>query len=256
MSRLCGKGSFGSTLAETGGRGLLGNGDPARRRMTEFFNPTPDRVLERRPDGHHRQGPEMTDDDMPRDGENGKEPVVFEREGTAETNSLDVADFFQKSHKNVLNDIRDIIATGGEVCRLHFQPTSREVAMPNGGFRLEPSYNMNRSGFMLLAMGFTGKKALEFKLRYIDRFDAMEAALKALPLFGAEAAIAAKPFGQRSANDWTAACRVLDKYEQMFPGSPAVIRWAAKEILGMEMPPAHILEKTRQGDLFDGEGQP
>ena len=41
----------------------------------------------------------------------------------------------------------------------------------------QPSFDMNRDGFMLLVMGFTGKKALSFKLAYIDQFNAMETAL-------------------------------------------------------------------------------
>ena len=39
-------------------------------------------------------------------------------------------------------------------------------------------YNMNRDGFSLLAMGFTGEKALRWKLDYIKAFNTMEAELK------------------------------------------------------------------------------
>ncbi|WP_370649558.1 ORF6C domain-containing protein [uncultured Limosilactobacillus sp.] len=39
-------------------------------------------------------------------------------------------------------------------------------------------YYMNRDGFSLLAMGFTGKKALQFKLKYIDAFNQMEKQLQ------------------------------------------------------------------------------
>lgn len=37
---------------------------------------------------------------------------------------------------------------------------------------------MNRDGFSLLAMGFTGKKALEWKLKYMNAFNEMERLLK------------------------------------------------------------------------------
>lgn len=37
---------------------------------------------------------------------------------------------------------------------------------------------MNRDGFTILAMGFTGKKALQFKLKYIEAFNKMEACIK------------------------------------------------------------------------------
>ncbi|MDY5481880.1 MAG: Rha family transcriptional regulator [Veillonella caviae] len=41
-----------------------------------------------------------------------------------------------------------------------------------------PFYLMNRDGFSLLAMGFTGKKALQWKLKYIEAFNEMEETLK------------------------------------------------------------------------------
>lgn len=37
-----------------------------------------------------------------------------------------------------------------------------------------PKYYMNRDGFSLLVMGFTGKEAIEWKMRYIDAFNRME----------------------------------------------------------------------------------
>ena len=41
-----------------------------------------------------------------------------------------------------------------------------------------PMYLMNRDGFSLLVMGFTGAKALEWKLKYINAFNAMEKTIK------------------------------------------------------------------------------
>ena len=43
----------------------------------------------------------------------------------------------------------------------------------------QPIFYMNRDGFTLLAMGFTGKKAMQFKLKYIEAFNAMERQLTA-----------------------------------------------------------------------------
>jgi len=43
-----------------------------------------------------------------------------------------------------------------------------------GQNRLYRSVNMTRDGFTLLAMGFTGYKALKFKVAYIQRFNEME----------------------------------------------------------------------------------
>ena len=55
-----------------------------------------------------------------------------------------------------------------------FALTEVEQPMPAGGVKKIPMYVMNRDGFTLLAMGFTGAKALSFKLEYINAFNAME----------------------------------------------------------------------------------
>ena len=54
-------------------------------------------------------------------------------------------------------------------------------------------YTMNRDGFSLLAMGFTGEKALEWKLKYIQAFNKMEKLLlQQQPLYWQETRQAAK----------------------------------------------------------------
>jgi len=86
------------------------------------------------------------------------------------TSSLQVADTFEKEHKNIMRDIDKLLESGGsKLSREMFATGSYE----NRG-KQYPMYYMNRDGFTLLAMGFTGKKALEFKLRYIDAFNKME----------------------------------------------------------------------------------
>ena len=39
--------------------------------------------------------------------------------------------------------------------------------MPNGGKRKHKSYRLTRDGFTLLAMGFTGKEAMQWKVAYL-----------------------------------------------------------------------------------------
>ncbi|WP_081819279.1 Rha family transcriptional regulator [Prevotella sp. HUN102] len=93
------------------------------------------------------------------------------------TNSLLVAEKFGKSHDNVLKAIRSIL-TGG-VLKNNETPMFEEatyVSVQNG--QEYPMFVMNRDGFTLLAMGFTGKKAMKFKLDYIAAFNKMETALK------------------------------------------------------------------------------
>lgn len=71
-----------------------------------------------------------------------------------------VAEKFGKEHKNVLRDIDNLVAQNS-AAKSYFIESEYE----NRG-KMYPMYIMNRDGFTLLAMGFTGKKALEFKLQY------------------------------------------------------------------------------------------
>lgn len=94
-------------------------------------------------------------------------------DGNGRALSRNVAAFFGKRHDNVLRDIDALTASAPE-CALNFEETSEAVAMPSGGTQ-ERAFLMNRDGFALLAMGFTGKKALKFKLAYIAAYNALEA---------------------------------------------------------------------------------
>ena len=92
------------------------------------------------------------------------------------TNSLLVAEKFGKEHKHVLDAIRELIQGCAETSA---DPMFVETIYVNEQNRQEyPMFVMNRDGFTLLAMGFTGKKALKFKLDYIAAFNAMERSLK------------------------------------------------------------------------------
>ena len=86
--------------------------------------------------------------------------------------SKDLAENFGKEHKDVLENIRHILVAENSATKF-FQETS---SVYRG--REFPFYLMNRDGFSLLAMGFTGKKALQWKLKYIEAFNEMEETLK------------------------------------------------------------------------------
>lgn len=89
--------------------------------------------------------------------------------------SLDVAGTFGKLHKDVLESIRSIQETisTAEFSALFFKTS---YTAPNG--KQNPMYLMDRDGFTLLVMGYTGGKAMQFKLAYIKQFNAMEELLK------------------------------------------------------------------------------
>lgn len=92
--------------------------------------------------------------------EQGEQLVVSSRE---------VAENFQKQHPHVLRDIENFkrdVSNFGEM----FQ----ETTLPDSYGREQKLFLMNRDGFSLLSMGFTGQKALQWKLKYIKAFNLME----------------------------------------------------------------------------------
>ena len=92
-------------------------------------------------------------------------PIITIKNNAAITNSSHVAEYFGKTHAHVLRDI-DALILMEPSCASNFGFTLTETAMPKGGTRKDRAVNMTRDGFTLLAMGFTGKKALGFKLQY------------------------------------------------------------------------------------------
>ncbi len=109
-------------------------------------------------------------------------PHVFIRNGAIFANSRDVAVFFEKEHRNVLQAIDSLIEQEPSLSDerlLKFQQSFAEVETGNGTFRQFRTFDMTRDGFSLLAMGFTGPRALKWKLRYIEAFNLMEARLAA-----------------------------------------------------------------------------
>lgn len=100
--------------------------------------------------------------------------VFTDTHDTARVNSLFVAKFFEKEHKNVLRDISQITdpksGLSEEFSRLNFEPS--KYTDERG--KKQPCFEMTRDGFTLLAMGYTGAKAMKFKELYIRRFNEME----------------------------------------------------------------------------------
>ena len=104
--------------------------------------------------------------------------LVFRGEnGTPMTTSLLVAEAFGKKHKNVLRDI-DNLECSEEFLGLNFEPCMKIRELASGGKIQDRYFNITRDGFTFLAMGYTGKKAAEFKEKYIAAFNAMEQQLK------------------------------------------------------------------------------
>ena len=95
--------------------------------------------------------------------------LVVMKDQQAVTTSLQVATTFGKRHDHVLRDINNLkkdVPNFGEMFS--------ETNIPDSYGRNRRAFYLNRDGFTLLAMGFTGKKAMQFKLKYIEAFNSME----------------------------------------------------------------------------------
>lgn len=132
-------------------------------------------------------------------------PIVFEKDGQALTTSREVAESFGKRHDNIIHAIEQILADGLE---LENEPSHLKIKAANpegGGLNFQPAkltqggitvaeflesnfrvseytdaqgkprkqYIITKDGFTLLAMGFTGAKAMQFKIAYINAFNRM-----------------------------------------------------------------------------------
>lgn len=96
-------------------------------------------------------------------------------EGQITTTSLQIAEHFGKRHTHVLRAIRNLLAELPENARPNFGLS--EFTDDTG--RKLPAYRITRDGFTLLAMGFTGKEAMQWKVAYLTAFNKMEQELLA-----------------------------------------------------------------------------
>lgn len=96
--------------------------------------------------------------------------LVYLKNDEAVCDSLQVAEKFHKRHDNVIRSILNLLKNEDVKRRRLFSLSS--YTDEKGEKR--PKYIMNRKGFTILVMGFNGKKALEWKLKYSDAFDSME----------------------------------------------------------------------------------
>lgn len=105
------------------------------------------------------------------------EELVSIKNDEAVCDSLKVAKKFNKRHDKLISEIErmysDLIGKGCAQNGGHPLFIKTTYTHPQNN-QIYPKYFMNRDGFSLLVMGFTGKKALEWKLNYIKAFNKME----------------------------------------------------------------------------------
>lgn len=95
------------------------------------------------------------------------------KDGRAVTSSLEAAKIFDKRHDHVMRDINNLKKDVPNFGEMFFEAETTD----SYGRKQKINY-MNRDGFSLLVMGYTGKKAMEFKLKYIEAFNKMEAYIR------------------------------------------------------------------------------
>jgi Rha family phage regulatory protein len=107
--------------------------------------------------------------------------MLTERDGVATVNSFDLARQFEKDHDKVTRNIKELLTTpvlaGSAALTSWFFPSSYTA----GNGQTQPAYELTRDGFSLLVMGWTGDRALRFKVEYIRAFNEMEVRLRRVP---------------------------------------------------------------------------
>jgi len=101
---------------------------------------------------------------------------VTSLDGQLITSSLLVAEAFGKQHKHVLEKIESLDVTDS-FSSANFSAHVQKISIGNGAQRESKVYRMTKDGFMLLVMGFTGKRAMDIKIAYINAFNRMAAQL-------------------------------------------------------------------------------
>jgi Rha family phage regulatory protein len=116
--------------------------------------------------------------------------LVFVQNGQVLTDSLTVADMFDKEHKNVKRDIENVISKIGDLKNdeeakklgINFDTLKFErIEYLDVQNRTQTKYLLNFDAFMLVTMGYTTQRAMLVKVRYINEFNRMKEALQNQP---------------------------------------------------------------------------
>lgn len=126
-------------------------------------------------------------------------PIVSHRDGRIITSSLEVARVFKKNHRDVVKAIKNLACSERFQLR-NFAQLIRQYEAGKGALRTQAIYEITREGFMLLAMGFTGPEAMQFKEQFIEAFLELERRVLLDPM----ARIRERWFSKREKSGWRA----------------------------------------------------
>lgn len=136
---------------------------------------------------------------------------ITNKDGDLIVSSREVANNFEKNHQHILRDIKEYISHRPNLDSEFFI----ESEYINSRGQKYPQYLLTRDGFTLLAMGFTGKQALEWKLKYIEAFNKMEKAIQEVYHIS-ETAIVNNIMGELENKIFTSIDERLAKYEENY----------------------------------------
>ncbi len=157
-------------------------------------------------------------------------PEPFMVNGIPVVSTRDIADHFNKRHDDILKKIKTLDVP--EDFRLR---NFAESSYINGQNKEQPAYNLTRDGFTILVMGFTGKKAMAWKVKYIEAFNMMEKELtrsqKAIPKNDQKTLTASLPSDRR-------------------PLREAVDRWVRTKFAGFQITNNHFRASWRELNEF------
>ncbi|MCG9101589.1 Rha family transcriptional regulator [Laribacter hongkongensis] len=132
------------------------------------------------------------------------------------TDSRKVAEAFGKLHKNVVRDIKKLTAETGDFAKLNFELCFENSDLQNG--KPQPLYRITKDGFMLLVMGFSGKKAMQIKLAFLSAFNAMADHIRQIAESDFKAYIAIAAEFQKGRDTASLCGRGLGAWRRIKPG--------------------------------------
>ena len=99
--------------------------------------------------------------------------LVMIKNNKVVVSSRQIAESFSKRHSDVLRAVTKLINSTQKCVQWFFKRSYKDSSGKSN-----TEYLMNRDGFVLLVMGFTGKVAMDLKIAYINAFNEMEAKLR------------------------------------------------------------------------------
>lgn len=180
-------------------------------------------------------------------------------DGQITTTSRQIAEHFGKPHKTVLRAIRNLLQELPEEHQRNFVPMLMAVEVGGGAVRQDPVYRITRDGFTLLAMGFTGKEAMQWKVAYLTAFNKMEQELLARTTRSANPAIDYDRISPAQAQDLKELVHaIVDAGIQSFPETWARLHKKFRVNSYLELPAAkfqdardYLLGKLPEGEPLD-----